>query len=368
MKKNLFFGLAAVAIATVSCTNNEVIESAVTNADNAISFNTYAQGTRANNEVSNTSIKTDGNAFGVCGYTTVAQGTQGGADYIALGTRAMNKNTQIQYASNAWGYANASDVAFWPPVNTAFYAYYPYASSGVTYPDDITNTATDGEVISIPVDGTKDVLVAYKAQQGGVVTLPFTHVFAKIKQVNVKVVPSSMSVNITGVELCNSETTGAVSLKKNGTHTMTSADPKVARAFTFSTAKAVSSTTEGGVDLITKDDNAYIFPIASDALWNGVAGDANSKAASSKVCLKLTATVSLGANQIHNGAIYVPICGSSTDQSSAFALNAQKRYIFNISFKNGIGCDEDGKALLNTITFDTSVTEWADDVTVNITL
>jgi len=366
MKTKLFLSLAAVALATVSCTNDEVIESAVTNADNAISFNTYAQGTRANNEVSNTGIKTDGNAFGVCAYTAVAQTTPS----VAIGSRAMNKNTQIKYASNAWGYANAGDVAFWPAVNTEFYAYFPYdgTENAVNYPDNITTVANDGEVVSIPVDGTKDVLVAYKAQQGGMVTLPFTHVFAKIKQVNVQVVPSSMSVSITGVELCNSETTGAVSLKKDGSHTMTSATDKVARTMTFSQAKAVSSSTTNGVDLITNDDNAYIFPIKSDALWNGVAGDTNSKAASNKVCLKLTATVSLGANQIHNGAIYIPIYGSATDKSSAFALDAQKRYIFNISFKNGIGYDEDGKALLNTITFDTEVTDWADDVTVNITL
>lgn len=365
MKKNLFFCLAAATMLT-ACTNDMIVESAdYSSASQEISFSTYAQGTRANNEVSNTNIKTDGNAFGVCAYTAEAQTTPS----VAIGSRAMNKNVQIKYASNAWGYANAGDVAFWPAVNTAFYAYYPYngTENAISYPDAITNTATDGEVVSIPVDGTKDVLVAYKAQQGGVVTLPFTHVFAKIKQVNVKVVPSSMSVSITGVELCNSETTGAVSLKKDGTHNMTSAATKVPRSATF-TAKSVSSSTENGVDLITNDDNAYIFPIASTALWTGTAGDANSKAASSKVCLKLTATVSLGANQIHNGAIYIPICGSATDQSSAFAINAQKRYIFNISFKNGIGYDEDGKALLNTITFDTSVTDWADDVTVNITL
>lgn len=351
MKKSIT-AIAVIAAIAASCTKTEVVPNAQSE-ENVIGFATYANGTKATNEVSNTNIKTSGNAFGVAGFATTG------------GTAVMNANTQISYTT-AWGYANSTDLAFWPAGEVAFYAYYPYASTGVTTQSTLPANASDA-VVSFAVDGTKDVLLAYKAQAktaGTTVTLPFNHIYSKIKEVSLTVVPTSMKVTVTNVEICNTKTAGTVALNKDGSHTLS--NTATARSVAYS-GSAITSTS-GTVKFFDTDKDAYIFPVATTEVWDGVAGSASSNAAANKVCLKLTAKVEMGGTTVHDGAIYVPICGTATDKSTAYALTAAKRYIINVTMQKGIGYDADGNPLLTAIAFDTTVTDWADDVTVNVTL
>jgi len=375
MKTKLFLGLAAVALATVSCTNEEVIDSAVSKKDNAISFSTYAQGTRAagdNNEIDNSKLNANGSSFGVVGYLE-SDVTYNGVDHTA-GERCMYDNTKITFsgktenATGSWGYADATKMAFWPGVKVDFYAYYPYAESGVTF----ANPLTDGTALTIPVDGSKDFLYAHvehekTAEAGATVTIPFHHVYAKIKEINLKTT-LALNVDVTSVEVCNVKHTGSVTVAKGGTLAYP-ASPTGNRKKTFTEGTTVA-TTSAEKKLVDIDDNWYIFPVGNSAFWTTAStGD---DITSDKVCIKLHAKITAGEKTVHNADIFIPMCSTKTTSGADFSIVAGKRYTFNINLKDGIGYDKDGKELLTPIMFNATVDSWTDangkDVTVDITL
>jgi len=370
MKTKYFLGLATMVLAVASCTNDEIVGSADNKADiQEISFESYANATRA--DVTATTLKTNGNAFGVKGYVTEAAAF-GGTTHTA-GAACMYDNTKIVYDGSAtsWKYDDATKTAFWPNVNVAFYAYYPYAESvtaeapttGTSYVATLPTNNTDA-VVTFDVKGDVDALYAKKDQtksEGATVTIPFQHVYAKINKINLKTT-LDMNVTVSNVEVCKVAHTGRVSITKEGKMTYPAGTGSRILDLSSSTVTIVKNDASGK-DLVGADNGWYVFPISNDKIWKKTQA---TDVAKDNVSIKLTAVIKAGNTTIHDGDIYIPICNSE----SSLAIEAGKRYTFNIDLKNGIGFDKDGNDLLTPIMFDTTVTDWSNgnDVTVNITI
>jgi len=379
MKTKYFLGLATMVLAVASCTNDEIVGSADNKTDiQEISFESYANATRA--DVTATSLKTNGNAFGVKGYVTEAA-TFGGTSHTA-GAACMYDNTQIKFSGKtestdgSWNYADASKTAFWPNVDVAFYAYYPYAASvasaeattGTKYAATLPDNDADA-VLTFDVDGTKDYLYAKTNQAkttGATVTIPFKHLYAKVKAINLKTT-LDMKIVVSAVEVCKVAHTGRVSVTKAGNVVYPTGEAATGtRTLSFSSGSEITVEKGEGKnkDLVTNDKDWYIFPVSDGNFWNGTHTTGQTGEAAAKFSIKLTAKIYAGSTLVHNGDVYIPVSQSS------FAIAAGKRYVFNIDLVNGIGYDINGDALLTPIMFDTDVTDWVDgnDVTVNITI
>ena len=79
MKRSVLIALAAFALA--GCAKESVVDSALTNAGNAIGFNTYSNITRGNPFDNNPEFAASGNVFGVTAFiSTSASPYMGKAD------------------------------------------------------------------------------------------------------------------------------------------------------------------------------------------------------------------------------------------------------------------------------------------------
>ena len=70
MKRSVLIALAAFALA--GCAKESVVDSALTNAGNAIGFNTYSNITRGNPFDNNPEFAASGNVFGVTAFISIA--------------------------------------------------------------------------------------------------------------------------------------------------------------------------------------------------------------------------------------------------------------------------------------------------------
>ena len=117
MKRSVLIALAAFALA--GCAKESVVDSALTNAGNAIGFNTYSNITRGNPFDNNPEFAASGNVFGVTAFISTSDSPyMGKAD---AGTEIVSDGTK-------WDYKNTSDIRYWPTQGEtlSFYAYAPY--------------------------------------------------------------------------------------------------------------------------------------------------------------------------------------------------------------------------------------------------
>ena len=125
MKRSVLIALAAFALA--GCAKESVVDSALTNAGNAIGFNTYSNITRGNPFDNNPEFAASGNVFGVTAFISTSDSPyMGKAD---AGTEIVSDGTK-------WDYKNTSDIRYWPTQGEtlSFYAYAPYTKNGVAIP------------------------------------------------------------------------------------------------------------------------------------------------------------------------------------------------------------------------------------------
>lgn len=125
MKKNLTMMafVACAALTIVSCSNDEVTDSAVKQEQQAVTFGTYVgRGVQSRGtEMDNTALQTDN--FGVmASYTN-------NANFASSDTPNFMFDQEVMYSGGAWTY---SPVKYWPMENGArlsFFAYAPYSSN-----------------------------------------------------------------------------------------------------------------------------------------------------------------------------------------------------------------------------------------------
>lgn len=150
-KINLFAVMTAVVATTfTACTNTEDVAMPE---QKVLDFSVFAnKNTRAAEDAG--TLKTDGKAFGVWGYST-------------FGTTVTNVfvNQDVTYngTTSAWEY---SPLKFWDSRSSyEFYAYYPYETSGVTIDATSKNiTVTDFTVASAVADHV-DLMLAGKVER-----------------------------------------------------------------------------------------------------------------------------------------------------------------------------------------------------------
>ena len=158
MKRSVLIALAAFALA--GCAKESVVDSALTNAGNAIGFNTYSNITRGNPFDNNPEFAASGNVFGVTAFISTSDSPyMGKAD---AGTEIVSDGTK-------WDYKNTSDIRYWPTQGEtlSFYAYAPYTKNGVAIP--VAYTKGDGMIMTdytVPADDAGQVDLMYASAQG----------------------------------------------------------------------------------------------------------------------------------------------------------------------------------------------------------
>lgn len=169
-KINLFAVLPAMlALVFAACTNTEDVTMPE---QKVLDFSVFANKTTRAPETGAT-LKTDGKAFGVWGYST-------------FGTQVTNVflNQEVKYngTTTAWEY---SPLKFWDTRSSyEFYAYYPYQGSGVTINDGKNITVTDFTVAPL-VANHVDLMLAGKVTRAAdaainQVVFDFNHLLSNI--------------------------------------------------------------------------------------------------------------------------------------------------------------------------------------------
>lgn len=173
-KINLFAVMTAVVATTfTACTNTEDVAMPE---QKVLDFSVFAnKNTRAAEDAG--SLKTDGKAFGVWGYSTF------GTPPTATTTTVFD-NQEVKYngTTSAWEY---SPLKFWDSRSSyEFYAYYPRQANGVTIDADKKITVTDFTVASTVADHV-DLMLAGKVERAvgeaiNTVNFNFNHLLSNI--------------------------------------------------------------------------------------------------------------------------------------------------------------------------------------------
>lgn len=390
--KNFGYLTCAALLAFASCTN-EINEEGFVDKANTISFSAYPNKTRAvSGDVTSDNMK--GDNFGVVGY-------YGSSIYLYKTESETNKAVEQYWKSSGsnndgtWEYKTSSDLKFWPDGSMDFYAYFPY-SDGATF----AASNASGTVMTIPsVNCKHDILFAkHSTTYQDRVPLTFYHAFSKIQGLNIKVnggnvADANVQVIVSNIEFINTATSGDVQVDKEGKATYKIADTNVPLTKSFTSAQTINKSATNGIDLITSNDNCYLFATngsesnnvtgTNKTMWNGTNsswGESDKLSTKGLVCLKLTCKVYdthgsskhyLVGSETENdyGTVYIPLTGihnGTTTNLSAFEPG--KRYTFNIVFTHNVGFKDNGDAILKPILFKVeSVKSW-EDVNVTITL
>lgn len=169
-KTNLFAVLTAVvALTFTACTN---IEDVAMPEQKVLDFSVFANKNTRAAETGST-LKTDGKAFGVWGYST----------FETVDTDVfLNQEVKYNGTTSAWEY---SPLKYWDTRSSyEFYAYYPYKASGVTIDDNKNITVTDFTVEPL-VANHVDLMLADKVTRlanapVNQVTFNFNHLLSNI--------------------------------------------------------------------------------------------------------------------------------------------------------------------------------------------
>ena len=385
--KKITYLTYAVLLALCSCTN-EVNEEGFVDKTNTISFNAYANKTRAytSGDVNSAAGMQIG-SFGVVGYKS--------DNNIYLGT--TSKAVEQTWQSNAWGYADPTELHFWPEGAMDFYAYFPFSSeNGDTF---AANNTTSNVMTINNTKGNQDVLFAYKGSQTYTnrVQLDFKHALSKIKEVNIQVAIDGIEVEVSKVEFLNTCIGGKIIVDNTGNASYEAPESPTTCAYEISPAVLINRTNTAAVNesqyisLFENEANKYLFATNSNisqnvtgtgkTLWDGKKdGWSESDNLNNKglVCMKLTCKVKktnpetyLVGSATQSADMYIPMAGSyavGSQGQDVSSLLAGKRYTYNIIMKDNVGFKENGDPILNPILFTVdNVASW-HDVNVTITL
>lgn len=363
------------------CTN-ELAEEGFTDKTKALTFGAYTVKSRAyaSGDVTIDKMKEAGSSFGVVGYSSNNL-------YLGLTTKAAAQ--EWKSATNSWEYVDPAELRFWPETNMDFYAYFPYTANAAAF----TATNNPGNVMTITTSeaANQDLLFAFAGNQAiqQRVPLTFHHAFSKIQAINISMpddgtlARANVVVEVQKVEVVGTATKGILNV--NATGKASYADANTTRHLDFQPAQPINKTS-GALALCTEQDDAYVFATNTDernnvvgmgkTLWNGnktvLAGD-NLSDKIDMVYLKLECKVKIGGTSTYYvgddssyGYVYIPM--TSEDPGAITALEAGKRYVYNIAMRDNVGFKDNGDPILKPILFDVDEVEAWDEVTVNITL
>lgn len=391
MKTFGYISLAAL-LTLASCTN-EINEEGFVDKENTIAFNAYSNKTRAyeKGDINSATAMQEG-SFGVVGYNS------GSSIYLGSATKAVEQTWQ----SIAWGYANPTELKYWPDGTMDFYAYFPYAANGDTFAG---STSTDGTVMTINnATGSQDVLFASAIGQSYQERVPLTfhHAFSKVKSVNIKVELNDVNVEVKKVEFINttSSKNSQILVNKSGKASYGTATGETSTCgHELASAVTINSTgdyKDNGYTVWASNDNKYLLATQGEneankvtgtnkAMWDGTnTGWANDDKLSTKglVCLKITGKVTthngveyLVGSANTDGEIYIPLKGTAhtfvgegDTRADLDHFFAGKRYAYTIIMKDNVGFKDNGDPILKPILFNVSSVIGWDDVTVTINL
>ncbi|MDY6113211.1 MAG: fimbrillin family protein [Alloprevotella sp.] len=379
--KKLFFATCATLMTFCGCTN-DLAEEGFTDKTKALTFGAYTVKSRAyaSGDVTIDKMKEDGSSFGVVGYSS---------NNLYLGQTTKAAAQAWKGATSSWEYVDPAELRFWPETNMDFYAYFPYSASAAAF----TETNATGNVMTITTNGdaNQDLLFAFAGNQAiqQRVPLTFHHAFSKIQAINISMpddgtlAGANVEVEVQKVEVVGTATKGI--LKVDATGKASYADANTTRQLAFVPAQAINKTS-GALALCTEQDDAYVFATNTDernnvvgmgkTLWNGTKSaldGANLSTMGNMVYLKLTCKVKIGGTSTYYvgddsnyGYVYIPM--TSEDPGAITALEAGKRYVYNIAMRDNVGFKNDGDPILKPILFDVDEVEAWNEVTVNITL
>ena len=379
--KKLFFATCATLMTFCGCTN-DLAEEGFTDKTKALTFGAYTVKSRAYTfgDVTINEMKEDGSSFGVVGYSS---------NNLYLGQTTKAAAQKWKSATSSWEYADPTELRFWPKTNMDFYAYFPYTDNAATFAE----TYTDGNVMTITTsdDANQDLLFAFAGNQSiqQRVPLTFHHAFSKIQAINISMpdgdtlAGANVVVEVNNVEVVGTATKGKVNVDATGKASYTEAN--TTRQLTFDQAHTINKTS-GAVALFTEADDAYVFATNTDernnvvgmgkTLWNGnklALGGDNLSNMGNMVYLKLKCKVKIGGTSTYfvgddsnYGYVYIPM--TSEDPGAITALEAGKRYVYNIAMRDNVGFKNDGDPILKPILFDVYQVDTWDEVTVNIRL
>lgn len=313
--------------------------------------------------------------FGVMGYDSNNKAMSNTGNGPTRGISHMWSGTE-------WTYSNDGETQVWrnytPPMD--FYAYYPLMGVDANKEKFQKTYNPTGEVMLLTgwVDGV-DVLYARSTGRNieSHVPLYFKHAFTKIEKVNFKIPsdsPLTFHIATTELTATHCETDGKMILRKTGNMEYVAGATRKNRMVTLSSEVVVSKSDTQGKNLIVGTDNAYMFPVTTDGLWDGQSVPGVDDVSLSKTCLHLKAKVKQGEEIILQGSgeyiigsetqygdIYLPIKGTSNPNQE---LEAGKRYTISVLLKSGVGYNKDGKTYL-PIDLSVTVDDWvAEDVSV----
>lgn len=379
--KKLFFATCATLMTFCGCTN-DLAEEGFTDKTKALTFGAYTVKSRAydSGDVTIDEMKLAGSSFGVVGYSS---------NNLYLGQTTKAAAQAWKSATNSWEYVYPAELRFWPETNMDFYAYFPYSASAAAF----TATNNTGDVMTITTSdaANQDLLFAFAGNQAiqQRVPLTFHHAFSKIQAINISMpadgtlAGANVEVEVKEVEIVGTATKGILNV--NATGKASYANANTTRHLDFEPAQPINKTS-GALALCTEEDDAYVFATNTDernnvvgmgkTLWNGtksaLAGD-NLSDKIDMVYLKLKCKVKIGGtstyyvgNDSNYGYVYIPM--TSEDPGAITALEAGKRYVYNIAMRDNVGFKDNGDPILKPILFDVDEVEAWDEVTVNITL
>ena len=361
------------------CTN-DLAEEGFTDKTKALTFGAYTVKSRAYTFGDVTIDKMKEAGFGVVGYSS---------NNLYLGQTTKAAAQKWKSATSSWEYADPTELRFWPKTNMDFYAYFPYTDNAATFAE----TYTDGNVMTITTsdDANQDLLFAFAGNQSiqQRVPLTFHHAFSKIQAINISMpddgtlAGANVEVEVENVEIVGTATKGILNVDATGKASYANAN--TTRQLAFEPAHTIHKTS-GAMALFTEEDDAYVFATNTDernnvvgmgkTLWNGnklALGGDNLSNMGNMVYLKLKCKVKIGGTSTYfvgddsnYGYVYIPM--TSEDPGAITALEAGKRYVYNIAMRDNVGFKNDGDPILKPILFDVYQVDTWDEVTVNITL
>jgi|GEM_PF-1039365 hypothetical protein len=347
MKKTLTFATilaAALTLTLASCTQSEVIETPI---EEAIGFTTFTKVPTKANVLNGTSLESLYTQFTVKSF----QGTTTFMDNIIYSYNSAK--------AGAWYYNSTSDVKYWPNAGAAL-DFYGYTISDFSVP---TVTPADQHLTisaqNTPAGVGDDVLYAECLQASkadrdgqnstalqatGSVPMVFKHA---LSQVNFKLQNTNANTVVKVSEIDIQNVNHSADVKFDGTYSeIAGTRDFVAAASIFTNAEPYTVTS----DAVRVQANANLcsdlmVPQAT-AKW-----DIANKVAGARFAIKCTVSDAISGVIYQNGYVYIPV-----------EINWQsgKNYTYTIIFGEGAGYDEDGNEVLQVITFDPSVEDWAD--------
>lgn len=418
--------LVVAAMTIVSCSNDETVSQQPTATDMPIGFNVIVDKNTTTRNVATTTTA------GFSEFDVWAFRASESADYVANGNYVMGvdatrgflfqKNSSIGVVNDSikalgvWGYANKSQITFWPHDGTQYMSFYAVSPSSIngTVPHrtmNVINTApafayeayeaTNGshaDQRDLLIAGSKVKLttinkMGVEGQPWMSVPLTFKHALSQIKfDAHLETGFPELKVIIESITICNVARTGICTIGTDNTASWATTGSK-----TLSYTVKTPGTNGNGITLYTKngvnydgtttgvttpialstgntegvnDDNLMLIPQQITA-WNPTNTIAlNDAIATPGSYLKIKCAITQnGINLLTENYVYVPFAGTISSSTDAWnsKWEAGKSYTYHLQF--GLGYNSQGISYGSGITYTVSVNDtWTTPVESSIPL